>query len=364
MALDRNTIVDFLNGGATNDEYLVNYIERHNADIGAYTGSFQCLLGLLMCVATLVTSPASFSLARYASYLVLTLASLAMVVISRGYVAGSVSKRLFSNYLVVYLWVLALYGVVNSVEDFMSGGQIVTFIIYAVFANVIFLTPPMGIIMMVCVCYAGMYLLAFSAGRLDVASQVNFWLSGITIIIAGCVRYHECRISANRERALELMGSFDALTGLKNRMALRVDFDGLVKRDQYVAMADLDDFKGVNDTYGHEAGDTVLSTYGRVLKEVFPEGSLYRYGGDEFLLFVPAASVTSMHDGIKEVRRRIATIKIGNDATVHADASIGWVKGIASDITELREQVHHADQMLYEQKAVRKRGRVSLAFEA
>lgn len=362
MALSKSAVSDFLFGGTTGNEYLVTYTEQRNAYIGVYTGYFQCLVGIMMCAATLVRASVSFNVVRFVSYIVLTLSSLAMVLLSKGYVTGEAPKRLFAKYLVAYLWLLALYGMANSVEDFMSGGQIVTFIIYAVFANVIFSTPPIGIITMVVICYVAMYFLAFSGGRLDVGSLVNFWLSGITIMIAGCVRYHECRIGASREHALELMGSFDALTGLKNRMALRADFEGLVGRDQYVAMADLDDFKGVNDTYGHEAGDTVLATYGRVLQEVFPDGALYRYGGDEFLLFVPTSSVSSLREGFGEVRRRIADVRVSDGVSVHADASVGWVKGTAADVVELREQVHTADQLLYEQKALKKQGgRVSLA---
>ena len=59
----------------------------------------------------------------------------------------------------------------------------------------------------------------------------------------------------------------DPLTKLKNRYALRRDFDRCFGRFIHVMMMDLDDFKGVNDTYGHEAGDELLRETGVVLRE-------------------------------------------------------------------------------------------------
>ena len=91
-------------------------------------------------------------------------------------------------------------------------------------------------------------------------------------------------------RLLQELSLIDGLTGVKNRVSLRRDYDDYRYRELFVAMMDLDDFKSINDMHGHEAGDRVLTATGRNLNEIFGHDHCYRFGGDEFLILWPAGT--------------------------------------------------------------------------
>ena len=83
------------------------------------------------------------------------------------------------------------------------------------------------------------------------------------------------------------MAYIDALIGIGNRLALRRDYDAYQGHEVTVLMLDLNDFKLINDTRGHEEGDRVLQEIGKLLSDTFGKEYCYRYGGDEFLAIVP-----------------------------------------------------------------------------
>ena len=76
----------------------------------------------------------------------------------------------------------------------------------------------------------------------------------------------------------------DSLTGARNRFALRRDYDSYIDKDIHLLMFDIDDFKKINDGYGHAIGDYLLKKTSDALVNNFGKESVYRYGGDEFLV--------------------------------------------------------------------------------
>ncbi|WP_195210507.1 diguanylate cyclase [Actinomarinicola tropica] len=133
--------------------------------------------------------------------------------------------------------------------------------------------------------------------------------------------------------ALELhrRATHDPLTALPNRTQILADLEGALAEDPdgtLVLFIDLDGFKGVNDTYGHDVGDEVLAEVGRRLAEaVRPGDQVGRYGGDEFVVVCRGASETA-GDLVAE---RLAVGALGRvielDGTTWApSASIGWAR--------------------------------------
>lgn len=91
---------------------------------------------------------------------------------------------------------------------------------------------------------------------------------------------------ANKKKRLELMSERDPLTGLPNRRVLFRELEKAMeaKRPFALCYMDLDDFKQVNDTYGHDCGDQLLNGFAeRLQKALSPAGTLIRLGGDEFI---------------------------------------------------------------------------------
>ena len=138
----------------------------------------------------------------------------------------------------------------------------------------------------------------------------------------------------------------DALTGIRNRLALRHDFNSYIGRDVYVLMMDVDDFKNINDRYGHGEGDRVLRMTGKNLADQFGQGYCYRYGGDEFMIICPDVGETELRRRIKAVFELSPPLDKARP-DIRAQYSVGYVAGRAADDHELRRLFSKADERMY-----------------
>jgi diguanylate cyclase (GGDEF)-like protein len=154
----------------------------------------------------------------------------------------------------------------------------------------------------------------------------------------------------------------DALTGLPNSRALVTYFEQESNRAERYAttlamlMIDLDGFKQVNDTFGHQSGDTVLREVANCLKNELRAGDpLIRYAGDEFIVLLPYADEGSINDLIVRIQKRLESHIIHlNEADVCVGASIGYAIYDRDGCT-LDELMRVADVGMYHNKAQRKR---------
>jgi diguanylate cyclase (GGDEF)-like protein len=120
-----------------------------------------------------------------------------------------------------------------------------------------------------------------------------------------------------------------------------------------VCLADLDRFKDVNDTHGHRAGDIVLKRSGATMVDsVRPGDAVCRLGGEEFLLIIPAVSVTELTDVLERVRTRVAaqTVRIG-EVTVRVTLSLGAYLHAPNEPTTTEDLLQRADNAVYQAKA-------------
>jgi diguanylate cyclase (GGDEF)-like protein len=154
---------------------------------------------------------------------------------------------------------------------------------------------------------------------------------------------------------LRHMSQTDALTGLDNRRHLndRIDemFAHAVRLGEpfSLVMCDLDKFKSVNDTYGHQAGDEVLKQLADILRREAREiDRVGRYGGEEFMLLLPGASLDDAVTFAERVRKRIEghtfTFPGG---TLTRTASFGVAGWPHSRIDQCDDLVRKADDALY-----------------
>ncbi|QGG94412.1 sensor domain-containing diguanylate cyclase [Actinomarinicola tropica] len=161
-----------------------------------------------------------------------------------------------------------------------------------------------------------------------------------------------------RHRALH-----DPLTGLANRGLIAERADALVaraRRDGSVPAAlfiDLDGFKDVNDTHGHQAGDEVLATLAvRIRDEIRESDTVGRLGGDEFVVLLDGASSVESPESV--ARRLVEAIRTpilldGGRVEVTVSASIGVAAGLRADGGQL---LHDADVAVYRAKDAGKDG--------
>jgi diguanylate cyclase (GGDEF)-like protein/PAS domain S-box-containing protein len=137
------------------------------------------------------------------------------------------------------------------------------------------------------------------------------------------------------EEQLVFHAEHDALTGLVNRRCLRSRLEenmavALSAGQPFCfAICDIDNFKSVNDAFGHQAGDDVLVAFARLLRE--PEGALAgRLGGDEFCIFLPDSTYDEAIDSLNQVRERLAMVRFtttaGVEFNVTASAGIAFLE--------------------------------------
>lgn len=149
---------------------------------------------------------------------------------------------------------------------------------------------------------------------------------------------------------LSRISSTDRLTGLPNSRSFGTTTDLLRREERFFTLFFLDanDFKHVNDTYGHEAGNEVLCEYGIRLQEIFPD-QVYRLGGDEFAAIMPEAlseeeAGTYIHR-INDVLNRPYEL---NDQKIVLSMSVGWA--VSRDTEDNDVLLNQADQMMYRNK--------------
>src|SRR5580704_8180290 len=161
-----------------------------------------------------------------------------------------------------------------------------------------------------------------------------------------------------KNRLLEEMAHTDSLTGLPNRRAI-VDWAGRQLRGAarhgfslWVVHADLDCFKGVNDTYGHDAGDQVLQKFAEILKENTRASDISgRMGGDEFLLVLTHVDEKHIRLTVERLRAQFASQKFsfgGDAASVTASFGVCGFQG--KEPPEFSSLVRRADKALYSAK--------------
>ena len=155
---------------------------------------------------------------------------------------------------------------------------------------------------------------------------------------------------------LRYMSQTDGLTGLDNRRHIEQELDSMfahatrLSEPMSVVMCDLDRFKSVNDTHGHQAGDAVLKQLARILKEEAREkvDRVGRYGGEEFILLLPGtvldAAVTFAERVRKEVEARTFTFDGGELKRTASFGVAGWPHPRIADCEAL---LRAADQALY-----------------
>ncbi len=157
------------------------------------------------------------------------------------------------------------------------------------------------------------------------------------------------------QRILDIANT-DTVTGISSRRAVHEQLLAEMKKsidtgsDLVVALADLDNFKDVNDTWGHECGDAVLrevcQRFGSVLRK---SDSIGRWGGEEFLILLPGAGYSEVNEITERLRRAVCDVPVSfKGSEIQISITIGLSVFLPEDSDDTL--IARADKLLYKGK--------------
>lgn len=195
--------------------------------------------------------------------------------------------------------------------------------------------------------------------------QVALLLGGLLIVLLLWLAYRQVRFT----RRLQQIANTDPLTGIANRRSIELQGQRMLEQaainnlPMAVALIDIDHFKQVNDTYGHQVGDVVLARIAAVCRDTLRLGDVIgRIGGEEFLVLLPGVDVEQVRDIAERLRGMVEMLALddvvpGQRVTI----SLGSTVRIEPD-RHFGELVARADAALYRSKEAG-RNRVTVAIE-
>lgn len=182
-------------------------------------------------------------------------------------------------------------------------------------------------------------------------------ISVVSISYLKLKKLNQALIEANSR--LEQLSQHDPLTGLYNRQYFEPRVQqalALCQRQQLpltLAMMDLDHFKDINDTLGHNFGDQCLKDFAALCQSQFQrkDDLLVRYGGEEFILVSVGSDAETMQQLLEDFLQRLEAHQVQlNQQQGHCTVSIGWYCDIPSATLDSKSLVELADQALYKAK--------------
>ena len=201
--------------------------------------------------------------------------------------------------------------------------------------------------------YLPFFLAFFLAGKPVVQALPIYFtltvLSGLGLVAAHLVKQSRLQSLAQTEELKQLV-FIDGLTGALNRRRFDEDFRR-TEQPAFVLLVDLDHFKQVNDTYGHERGDSVLRALVQTLQEaVRPTDGVYRLGGEEFAVMLSPCDETAVLRVAQGLRRRVQDL-VAARAGLGTEQQITVSGGLVRLEGEKRDVLRSADKLLYQAKS-------------
>lgn len=158
------------------------------------------------------------------------------------------------------------------------------------------------------------------------------------------------------EKELRLLSLIDSMTKLYNRRyfsRISEHAINLARREEQelsIIMMDIDDFKNINDTYGHQVGDDVIVTVANTLMSIQRKSDIVcRYGGEEFVMLLPSTSLENTKFVAENIRKEMASIniKLPFNKSISFTISLGLSTVHMEDETSIETSLKRADDALY-----------------
>lgn len=267
-------------------------------------------------------------------------------------------RLLVLSYL--YVLVLSTWAIVTSCMDIATGHHPVTVYIVMIAVPFFCILRPWFLCTLTtigsCSIIAAQILVGDGFDLSFTSATIVSCIATFIIIIRTYSVLHNNYILSKR---LNEEARRDELTGLYNRRALEQTIETFNSLDiwYHIAMIDIDNFKTINDKFGHSVGDEALIALAKTLKSHFPDDEVYRYGGDEFIILTRFKN----EDILRKLEEINAKLSLCIDG-VNYHISGGYCKYDGkSNIAEVKA---NADKALYEAKKAGKRCFIEFSMNA
>jgi diguanylate cyclase (GGDEF)-like protein len=343
---ERYTIWEYL--FPSSDPKLTTSMDRQSMRSICYTSLIVSILETILIIAFLIKNHFQFDSDKLnVLYNVIFCAVFSFVIflISRKMMKNKELSHISSLIFKVFFYlVYTIWGIFSDMRHYVVGDQMLTFHAVQLLAACFIQFEPLISIVLVVAAYSGLFIAAYVTRQAAGIEIFNFILLEILTVVGMCIQYNTQLYLARKEERLKEISHRDALTGLRNRLALEEDAKRIHGTAITAYMIDNDYFKEINDTYGHVIGDEILKETGITLQNLYPEALCYRYGGDEFL-------VLSLGEGKHNYEgEEYEFIKHNPEGICKINLSIGTAKGQPQSYDELFTLINTADTELYKVK--------------
>ncbi|MBP5745025.1 MAG: GGDEF domain-containing protein [Lachnospiraceae bacterium] len=174
-----------------------------------------------------------------------------------------------------------------------------------------------------------------------------FWLMNSILVFGFLIFYTDwlIKLIIQSEEKLKEIAHIDKLTGLYNRHYMMEILNNEKGNERFLAIADIDLFKNINDNYGHNSGDHVLKTIARILKEGLDSADICRWGGEEFLLLAKG-DINKGREVLENLRKRVENEDLSFEGKeIRATITIGGA--VREENESVDKWIQRADEKLY-----------------
>ena len=187
----------------------------------------------------------------------------------------------------------------------------------------------------------------------DIFSMINY-ASCFIVVVGGSALSKVSAENTKKQltkkmRLLQRQAEHDPLTHLGTRSYLMKQFQNVQKKGMpfSVVMCDIDNFKRINDTYGHNCGDCILKGIAGILQKNTPENAIVtRWGGEEFLILLEDCDITKAGPLMERIRENVSDTRfVYKEQVLHVTMTFGI--STSMEHTELNRLIESADDRLY-----------------
>ncbi len=289
-----------------------------------------------------------------------------LILLIFNYKSRAYSSSIYIRYIFIYIFLLILQSIYFSLKLQEKYTTFIPLMItFALVFSMVNLLPLHTIIInIVSMMVFSAYLPSVESSRaLTIIDSYTFVIYSLimifisfTLLVSKLKSYSTKKIFRDRSFILSQMSIKDALTGLYNhkygleRLEEEISRRNRTNTELALLLFDVDDFKGINDNFGHKAGDKVLKYIGYVLKSSIRKTDIaIRYGGDEFMIIFPYSKVESVILVCEKLMDKISDYELPNGDKVTISGGL-----VQHDVEKVDEFFNEADKYMYKSKKIGK----------